>query len=373
MSQPSILIIEPFYGGSHKQLIDTLIECLNVSDYEIFSLPAKKWHWRARTGALYFSQMIPQNHQYKVLFTSSVLNLAELLGCRPDLNVCKKIVYFHENQLVYPVREVKERDCQYGLNQILTCLAADHVIFNSNFNRTSFLDNITPFLNIQPDLKLKHLREKLETKCEVLYFPIKFHAFPNKRLMLDGDIQMTSLTTGNANDCLHLIWPHRWEHDKNPKLLVEVLLELNKRQVDFKVTICGETYQTSPEAFEGLQDKLGSKLVNFGFLSREKYVKALLDGDVVISTAGHEFYGVAMLEATYCGCMPIAPNKLVYPELYPKENLYNTSNQLIKMLYNWCRNPLMFRKQREKFFEYFTFDRYSAQHLVPKYLEKLRI
>lgn len=97
-----------------------VIAGLNVFDYEIFSLPAKKWHWRARTGALYFSQMIPQNHEYKVLFTSSVLNLAELLGCRPDLNVCKKIVYFHENQLVYPVREVKERDCQYGLNQILT-------------------------------------------------------------------------------------------------------------------------------------------------------------------------------------------------------------------------------------------------------------
>ncbi|XP_073829500.1 tRNA-queuosine alpha-mannosyltransferase isoform X2 [Musca autumnalis] len=372
MSKPSILIIEPFYGGSHKQLIDTLIECLNVTDYEIFSLPAKKWHWRARTGALYFSQVIPQNHEYKVLFTSSVLNLAELLGCRPDLNVCKKIVYFHENQLVYPVREVKERDCQYGLNQIMTCLAADNVIFNSNFNRTSFLDNIQPFLNIQPDLKLKHLREKIEKKCEVIYFPIKFHAFPNKRLIVGGDVQMNSLTTENANDCLHLIWPHRWEHDKNPKLLVEVLLELNKRQVDFKVTICGETYNTSPEAFEGLQDKLGSKLINFGFLSRDKYVKTLLDGDVVISTAGHEFYGVAMLEATYCGCMPIAPNKLVYPELYPKENLYNTSNQLIKMLYNWCRNPALFRKQREKFFEYFTFDRYSAQHLVPKYLEKLR-
>ncbi|XP_036319429.1 glycosyltransferase-like domain-containing protein 1-like isoform X2 [Rhagoletis pomonella] len=372
MSKPSILIIEPFYGGSHKQLIDTIIECLNICDYEIFSLPAKKWHWRARTGALYFSQIIPADHDYKVLFTSSVLNLAELLGVRPDLVSCKKIVYFHENQLVYPVREVKERDCQYGLNQILTCLAADNIIFNSNFNRTSFLDSITPFLSIQPDFKMKHIRDKIEKKCEVLYYPIKFHAFPNKRLMIGGaEPSLTSLMSDK--DCLHLIWPHRWEHDKNPKLLVEVLLELNKRQVDFKVTICGENYQAAPESFDGLQDKLGAKLINFGFLPRDKYIKTLLSGDVVISTAGHEFYGVAMLEATYCGCMPIAPNKLVYPEIYPKENLYNTSNQLIKMLYNWCRNPELFRRQRDSFFEYFTFDRYSAQHLVPKFLEKLRI
>lgn len=103
---------------------------LNICDYEIFSLPAKKWHWRARTGALYFSQIIPVDHEYKVLFTSSVLNLAELLGVRPDLVNCKKIVYFHENQLVYPVREVKERDCQYGLNQILTwCVLINNFYF----------------------------------------------------------------------------------------------------------------------------------------------------------------------------------------------------------------------------------------------------
>lgn len=371
MSKAAILIIEPFYGGSHKQLIDTVIENLNVGDFEIYSMAGKKWHWHARTGGLFFSQEIPKEHSYKVIFTSSVLNLAELLGVRPDLVSCRKIVYFHENQLVYPVREVKERDCQYGLNQILTCLAADIILFNSNFNRMSFLDNVMPFLNKQPDYKLKNIREIIEKKCEVLYFPIKFHTFPNKRLMIGSDLPLPQLDT--KNECLHLIWPHRWEHDKNPKLLVEVLLELNKRQVDFKVTICGENHKATPEPFDGVQEKLGAKLVNFGFLSRERYVKALLGGDVVISTAGHEFYGVAMLEATYCGCMPIAPNKLVYPEIYPRENLYNTSNQLIKMLYNWCRNPEIFRKHRDKFFEYFTFDRYSAQHLVPKYLQKLKM
>lgn len=64
--------------------------------------------------------MIPEGHSYEVLFTSSVLNLAELVGMRADLASCRKIVYFHENQLFYPVQEIKARDCQYGLNQIMS-------------------------------------------------------------------------------------------------------------------------------------------------------------------------------------------------------------------------------------------------------------
>jgi hypothetical protein len=56
----------------------------------------------------------------RVLFSSSVLNLAELIALRPDLQGLKKVVYFHENQLVYPVKEQKQRDFQYGYNQILT-------------------------------------------------------------------------------------------------------------------------------------------------------------------------------------------------------------------------------------------------------------
>lgn len=121
VSSVKILVVEPFYGGSHKQLLDTVLETLQSKvDYDLFTLPAKKWHWRARTSALYFAQIVPREHNYSVLFTTSVLNLAEFLGMRPDLNCCRKIVYFHENQLVYPVREIKDRDCQYGLNQIMT-------------------------------------------------------------------------------------------------------------------------------------------------------------------------------------------------------------------------------------------------------------
>ena len=56
----------------------------------------------------------------RVLFASSVLNLAELVALRTDLAPLKKLLYFHENQLIYPVRKQQDRDFQYGYNQILS-------------------------------------------------------------------------------------------------------------------------------------------------------------------------------------------------------------------------------------------------------------
>jgi hypothetical protein len=157
-----VIIIEPFYGGSHKQLIDFLTTfCLKDIPFETHTLPAKKWHWRARTSALYFAQNISRKIESSdIIFCSSVLNLAEFLALRTDAQKClKKVVYFHENQLVYPVKKSREeRDFQYGYNQILSALAADQVLFNSQFNLTSFLESIPSFLKLQPDFRPDTLR-----------------------------------------------------------------------------------------------------------------------------------------------------------------------------------------------------------------------
>merc|ERR1711971_463821 len=286
----------------------------------------------------YFSQVIPKNIDRDILFCSSVLNLSELLSIRPDLgSIKKKIVYFHENQLVYPVQTIKERDFQFGYNQILTCLAADKVVFNSAFDMNSFLEKLGPFFKLQPDFRpnIPQLREDIRNKSEVLYFPIKLSYYCRN-------------TMDFANKPLHIIWPHRWEHDKNPETFFDVLFKLQDENENFCLSILGENFNEIPDIFNTAKKVLGPKILHFGWLERKsEYLTILSEADVVISTANHEFFGVAMLEAAACGCLPLVPNRLVYPELYPKDPcIYNTDNQLFKKLKSFCQNPSVVRKKK---------------------------
>ncbi|XP_006799191.1 glycosyltransferase-like domain-containing protein 1 [Neolamprologus brichardi] len=371
---PHILLVEAFYGGSHKQLMDLLKE--NIAGCSVFTLPAKKWHWRARTAALYFSQTIPACPSYRLLFSSSVLSLCELAALRPDLARLKKVLYFHENQLLYPVRRHQDRDFQYGYNQVLSCLVADVVVFNSRFNMDSFLSSIPSFMNKIPDHRPKDLDRLIRPKCVVLNFPLQFpdvsRFLPKHKLlqrpteqsrvddiMLQGEQQQSRAHDEDAPRCeqpaeggmasqvkpLHIVWPHRWEHDKNPELFFSTLLRLKERGLDFHLSVLGETFTDVPEIFSSSRLLLDSHILNWGFLpSKEDYLRVLCEADVVVSTANHEFFGVAMLEAVHCGCFPLCPKALVYPEIFPAQYLYSTPEQLCKRLQGLCRKPDVARR-----------------------------
>nr|XP_054591015.1 glycosyltransferase-like domain-containing protein 1 [Nothobranchius furzeri] len=326
---PCVLLLEPFYGGSHKQLIDLLKE--NIPSCSVFTLPAKKWHWRARTSALFFSQTVPTCSSYRVLFSSSVLNLCELVSLRPDLARLKKVLYFHENQLVYPVRKSQDRDFQYGYNEVLSCLLPEHkrTRHPCSEKRSEDDDIIRKRGRQSQDDDVIRQSSLLRPPCGS-----KTIGTPVREVASAAQVKP-----------LHIVWPHRWEHDKNPELFFNTLLRLKEKLLDFHVSVLGETFTDVPEIFSLARVSLDSNILNWGFLpSKDHYLQVLCDADVVVSTAKHEFFGVAMLEAVHCGCFPLCPKALVYPEIFPEQYLYSTPEQLCKRLQELCRRPDLARE-----------------------------
>ncbi|RWS26814.1 glycosyltransferase-like domain-containing protein 1-like protein [Leptotrombidium deliense] len=320
-----VLIVEPFYTGSHRGLIDALMANLGTNAL-VYTMKGIKWPWRSRTSALHFSENIPKPipDSVETLFASSVLNLAELCALRTDIAKLRKVIYFHENQLIYPRQQQKERDFQYGYNQILSCLVADLILFNSEFNRTSFLSSIKQFLKLMPDYRPKHLADKITPK----------------------------------------------EHDKDPQTFFNVLFKLKEEGISFKVSVLGENYAECPLVFEEAKKKLSNEIMNWGFVdSKEQYWNILESAHVVVSTAKHEFYGVAMLEAAYKGCFPLCPNSLVYPEIYPsksnqvkyKKCLYDTEYKLYLTLKMFALNPDAIEPLE------MDLNKYSSDSLLNKY------
>ncbi|XP_060785234.1 glycosyltransferase-like domain-containing protein 1 isoform X6 [Neoarius graeffei] len=303
----SVLLVEAFYGGSHKQLMDLLQE--GIDDCVVYTLPAKKWHWRARTAALHFMQAIPSSQSYRILFTSSVLNLAELAALRPDLSALKKILYFHENQLIYPVRKSQDRDFQYGYNQILSCLVADAVLFNSAFNMDSFLSSISSFLKTMPDHRPKGLEQLIRPKCRVLYFPIRFpdvtRFLPEHKLLLRQAQPQRNISSQDSR--------------KYPETAAAS-----------STTSRTEKEQRSESDAEELEHRLVSKWSS--------------DPERGMPRPLHIVWPHRWLEAVHCGCYPLCPKALVYPEIFPGSYLYSTPEQLFKRLQGFCKHPHLARQ-----------------------------
>ena len=122
MDHLRFLFIEPFFGGSHRNFAEGLISH-SRHKIDLLTLPARFWKWRMRGAALYFAKKIPSLNKYKGLITTDLMSLSDfksLTGrsCPPTL------VYFHENQLTYPVIHEKEYDYHFALSNMTTALAA---------------------------------------------------------------------------------------------------------------------------------------------------------------------------------------------------------------------------------------------------------
>lgn len=304
-----VLALEPYYGGSHRAFLDGWV-ARSAHEFTVLDLPPRKWKWRMRHAAVTFAEQaterVAAGARFDVIFCSDMLNVAEFRGlCPPALAQLPLVVYFHENQFTYPFRYQQERDLHFGFINMTSALAADAVWFNSAFHRDDFLAALDGALRKMPDYQGRHVGGEIRRKAEV--------AYPGVELVGTGDG-----SHGGEREAgpLHVLWVARWEHDKRPDTFFDAVERVLAAGGELRLSVIGEQFAEQPAVFAAARERFEGRIVAWGYQpSRAAYERVLRSADVVVSTADHEFFGLAVVEAVSAGALPLLPARLSYPEL----------------------------------------------------------
>jgi glycosyltransferase involved in cell wall biosynthesis len=198
------------------------------------------------------------------------------------------------------------------------------VLFNSHTHRRSFLEGMDRFLRRLPDARPLWALKRIQERSAVLY--------PGCRFAPPSPIPRLSEEKPPL-----VVWNHRWEHDKNPACFFRALEVLEYGGADYRLALLGERYELVPDAFGKALSRFAHRIETAEYIpSKSEYYGWLRRGSVVVSTAGQENFGVAVVEAVRHGCLPLLPRRLSYPEILPAYAhgtcLYDTEKALAQRL-----------------------------------------
>ncbi|MEL6590293.1 MAG: DUF3524 domain-containing protein [Bacteroidota bacterium] len=356
-----ILLVEAFYGGSH-QLWAEGYQQNSQHEVQILHLPARHWKWRMHGGAIQLARQWRElDFMPDVILVTDMLDLNVFLALSRSWNRNVPVVlYLHENQLTYPWSPEDEdvpqrRDRHYGFINYASALAADEIWFNSAYHRASFLEALPHFLRVFPDYRELTSIQEIKTKSRVMpvgITPPPFEPSPK-----------------SASTLPRLVWNHRWEYDKGPEPFFEAMFSLADAGVGFELLVLGESYGRQPEIFAQAKERLGERILHWGYAdSRADYWDCLQQADIAPTTAWHDFFGISVVEAMAAGCYPLLPNRLAYPEHVPQQCLYE-ADSFGERLHELIRNIDWVRQQMPQQWV----EKYHWEQLAPQYDRRFEI
>ncbi len=330
----NILLLEAYYGGSHKNWADQL---KNHSKHtiEILGLPARHWKWRMEGGAMALTKMLlTKNEKPDLLIATSMLDYSFLKANLPqDWQDIPAIYYMHENQFTYPQSENDTdtkagRDFHYGMIQFKSMLSADLTCFNSDFHREVFFAKLKELLERLPDYAPLDEMQDLRSKAMTMHLGIQ-----------------DSRRNRVVNNRPVILWNHRWEYDKNPGAFFNCLYKLKEDGEDFDLIVLGSKGRSYPKIFDESKVRLTEHIVHWGYAeSNEAYLDLLNRADIIPVTSKQEFFGISILEAVLAGVTPVFPKRLVYPEHFDPKNypdlFYSSDHDLLQQVKNLLKNPV---------------------------------
>lgn len=358
-----ILLLSAYDADSHQYWRKGLVTHFPEHHWTVLSLPARYFSWRLRGNSLSWAfgesaHLLQQ--PYDLVIATSMTDLSSLRGFVPALGQIPTLLYFHENQFAYPESGKEFKSVEPKILNLYSALAANHIAFNTHYNRNTFIEGASALLKKLPDQVPAGLTAQLQQNSSVLAVPLNDDCY---------------LTTQPKTGPLHVVWNHRWEFDKGPELLYNALNTLDSDNVNVTFSIVGQQFRRSPEAFNNIKMQFPSLLKHCGFIeSAVEYRQLLQNADVVLSTALHDFQGIAVLEGVAAGALPVVPNRLAYQELFSEQYRYFSQDQqtdvneetpsLVDML-----KKLAIQKENNTLPTAPNVDVFNWQHLKPQYQE----
>lgn len=308
---PRTLLLSAYHADSHKYWCEGLMQAFPEVQWTLLTLPPRYFSWRIRGNSLSwaYSEAETLARPYDLVIATSMVDLAGLRGLVPALSQIPTLVYSHENQFAYPRSDQQHPSVEPQMVNLYTALCADRVLFNSHYNQQSFLSGVNQLLGRLPDAVPPGLEEQLATSAEVVSVPLRDLSF---------------LPSNHLDRPLTLIWNHRWEYDKGPERLLAALQRVPV-EIPLRVHVVGQQFRQQPAVMPALKAYLEQRgsLGAWGFVeSRSDYEALLQQSHAVVSTAIHDFQGLAVLEGVAAGCLPLVPDRLAYPEWFGLEACY---------------------------------------------------
>ncbi len=285
-----ILLLSAYDAISHRYWREGLVANFPEHDWTILTLPARYFRWRIRGNSLTwaFSEQAILSQSYDLVIATSMTDFATLRGLVPSLAQIPSIVYFHENQFTYPEGDHKQLNVEAKMVTLYSALAADRLVFNSDYNRQTFLQGSTLFLEKMPDGVPVGIVDQISQKSIVLSVPL------NKPINSPNENKYSKKRPSS----LTILWNHRWEYDKAPERFLQALVKLKERKVDFKLNMLGQQFRQMPVVFDQMKVPLSDHILNWGYVEDEdEYRSIMINSDVAVSSALHDFQGLSILEA----------------------------------------------------------------------------
>lgn len=117
-----------------------------------------------------------------------------------------------------------------------------------------------------------------------------------------------------------VIYVSRWDEEKRPDIFFQIVDKVLKQRKDIKFLI-STSFEKIRSNRPGLVGLLKSKLLEYPYnlvlkenQTKDQYYLNLLESRIQINTADQDWVSWTLLEATTCGCRPLYPNYLSFPE-----------------------------------------------------------